>query len=262
MSAGGGSAFGAIVRNELRLVRRTPIVVVMLLLMPLVVTSILKSTMEASLRAGGATGVNGSEQVVPGQALLFGFFLCAFIGLTFMREHGWETWVRLRASRASHGAVIVGKCLPWTVVGLFQMVFLFGFGALVFGLDLPGGSGLLGMAAIIVCWVSFVTAFSVAMVALLPSIQLINSVANLGALLFASLGGALVPSDRLPAWAAAIGKVTPTYWAMDGLQAILVDGEGVGAVVVPCLVLLGFCLLFGVIAARRFDFDTRKTFWA
>jgi ABC-2 type transport system permease protein len=256
------SAFAAILRNELLLIRRTPIVVVMLLAMPLIVTSILKPTMAASLRAAGAAGANGAEQVVPGQALLFGFFLTAFVGLTFLREHGWATWDRLRASRASQLSVVAGKCLPWTVIGLVQLVLLFALGAVLFDLRLPGAVGLLGIALVGVCWVLFVTAFSVAMVALLPSIQLVNSVANLGALVFGSLGGALVPVDQLPGWARAVGTFVPPHWAMRGFTSMLVPGSSLSSVIGPCAVLLALAVLAGLVAVRTFRFDAVKNFWA
>lgn len=256
------SAFGAILRNEVRLVRKTPIVVVMILILPLIVISILRATMREALGAGGIEGVTGAEQAVPGQTLLFGFFLTAAIGLSFFREHGWGTWYRLRASRASTFQVIVGKALPWSVVGLLQITIIFGISALLFDLNLPGSDGLVGVALISLTWIAFVTAFGVAMVGLLSSIQAVNSAANLGSLLFSALGGAIVPSALLPGWAETLGPLVPTHYAMEGYQRVFLSDLGWGDVVSQSLVLLGFAALFTILAARTLTLEKAKTYWA
>jgi len=256
------SAFGPVLRNEVRLVRAEPLVVVSLMFMPLVIISILKSTMGASLIATGQTTATGAEQVVPGQGLLFGFFLTSFIGLTFFREHGWGTWDRLRVSRATRFDIIVAKTLPWVIVGFAQLLILFLLGWLLFDLAIPGFEGALGIVVISICWVIFVGCFSVAMVALLPSIQLVSAVSNLGAMVFSAIGGALVPSAQLPGWARALGPFIPTHWAMRGFDAILLEEKGLAGIVVPCLLLLGFAIAFGIIAHTRFRFDAVKTSWA
>jgi len=258
----GGSAFMPVFRNESKLVWDTKELVVVLILMPLGIISMLKTTMEASLLASGETGVNGAEQVVPGQALLFGFFLVSFIGMTFFREHGWGTWDRLRTSRATRTDILVGKTLPWAIVGLVQLLALFALGMVVFDLKVPDVSGLLGIGLVAVAWMIFVSAFSVAMVALFNSIQMVSAISNLGAMVFSALGGALVPAAQLPGWARAIGPAIPTHWAMEGFNAVFIDNRGVSGVLVPCAVLLAFAAGFGAIAQNQFKFDAVKTTWA
>lgn len=256
------STFGPIIRNELRLISKDPLVLVLLMAMPLVIISIFKSTMAASLLASGITGANGAEQVVPGQSLLFGFFLVSFIGLTFFREHGWGTWDRLRSSRASRKEIILGKALPWVIVGVIQVGILFTLGTVLFGLEIPGVEGVAAIFITAVCWMLFVGSFAVAMVALLPSIQLVSAVSNLGAMVFAAIGGALVPTDQLPGWARAVGPAVPTHWAMRSYDAILLEDRGLAGIVTPCLILLAFAACFAMIAIRRFRFNDVKTSFA
>ena len=49
--------------------------------------------------------------------------------------------------------------------------------------------------------------------------------------------------------------VGPTRWAVDGLDAITWRGLGATAVVAPIAVMLGFALIFGIIAVRRFRWE-------
>jgi ABC-2 type transport system permease protein len=83
--------------------------------------------------------------------------------------------------------------------------------------------------------------------------------ANLGGVALAGLGGALVPLSTLPGWAEAVAPGTPSYWAMRGFRAVILDGDGAGGVIVPILVLLAFGAVFAVVAAVRFRFDERKS---
>ena len=256
------SAFGAILRNELRLLKGDTAVVVLIIAMPLIVTSILKSTMASSLIANGASDANGAEQVVPGMALLFSFFLVAFINFSFFREHGWGTWDRLRASRASHVDILTAKALPWAVVSLAQLGLLIGAGVVLFDLRIPNASALGGMALIAVVWTAFLVSFALAITALASSIQVVQAISNLGSIVFGTLGGALVPMEQLPGWAQAVGPFIPTHWAMKGFNALLIDEEGFAGAVVPSLVILGIAAVFAAIAIKRFDFETVKTSFA
>jgi ABC-2 type transport system permease protein len=51
-----------------------------------------------ALRGQGFEHANGAELPVVGTALPFAFLLAADVGLAILREHGWGTWPRLRAS--------------------------------------------------------------------------------------------------------------------------------------------------------------------
>jgi hypothetical protein len=50
----------------------------------------------------------------------------------------------------------------------------------------------------------------------------------------------------------------PTYWAMKAFQSVIVEGGGMGEVVVPLLVTAGFGVAFTVTAAARFRLDDAK----
>jgi len=247
------SPFRAILRNEFRLLKRDTAVLVLTIAMPLIVISILKSTVGASLVASGATQATGAEQVVPGLALLFGFFICGFLGLSIFREHGWGTWDRMRSTRAETGAILAGKALPWALVSLAQMTILFLAGVAIFDLNIPGVAEVGGIALITVTWSAFLVSFALFVVAIAASVQAVQAFANLGAMVFGTLGGALVAFDQLPGWARAVSPLLPTHWAMRGFRALLLDGEGFRGAIVPSLILVGFALLFGLVAAIRFD---------
>jgi ABC-2 type transport system permease protein len=69
------------------------------------------------------------------------------------------------------------------------------------------------------------------------------------------LGGAWVPSFVFPAWLQQATKVVPVRWAVDGLDAMTWRGLGLSAAVAPTLVLLGFAVVFGLVALARFRWE-------
>jgi ABC-2 type transport system permease protein len=91
----------AVTLQDLRMVKADPSFLIIMVLMPLVAMAFLKGAFAPAMAQLGVPNANGSEQVVPGTAVTFSFFLVGNVGFVIFREHGWHTWVRLRASPAS-----------------------------------------------------------------------------------------------------------------------------------------------------------------
>ncbi len=250
----------AVARHELRLLRRDPAPVVILIAMPLVLMAFNRPAFRAALTEAGYADVNGAEHVVPGTAVMFAFFLVGNVGFAFFREHGWQTWERLRATSTRPVEVMVGKAITPLVVSAVQLFVLFGLGGLLFGLRVRGA--ILGLVLVGASLGICLVAFGFLLTAVCRTIMQLNAVANIGALVFAGIGGALTPLSTLPGWARAVAPATPSYWAMRGFRSIILDGASVGAVLLPCAILLLFGVGFGLVAARRFRFAETKTSWA
>lgn len=250
----------AIARHELRLFRRDPTYLIITTLMPLIVIPVLKSTVAISLQVQGFETATGAEQVVPGQAVVFSFFLVGGVAFTFFREHGWNTWDRLRASAATPAEMVAGKALPWIGLGMTQLAAVFTFGWIAYDLDLAAQP--VALVGVSLVYTLTLVVLGVALVALLGRVQQVNAVSNLGAIVFGAIGGAFVGISQLPGWIQHIAPGTPTYWVMRAYRSIFLAGEGAGAVLLPIAVLLGFATVFATIAVVRFRFDEAKLSWA
>jgi ABC-2 type transport system permease protein len=69
--------------------------------------------------------------------------------------------------------------------------------------------------------------------------------------IFAGLGGAWVPLEVTGPTFQTIGHLSPIAWAMDGFKNISTRGLGIESVLLPCAALLGYALVFFVLAAWR-----------
>lgn len=255
------TALFAITKVQLRIIRNDPWFLVIMFGMPLVVMPLFGKTMGLSLQASGFADATGAEQVVPGQVVLFGFFVGGSVGFTVFREHGWKTWDRLRASAAPSVALLGGFGLPWVLILLLWQTALFAAGSLVLGLDLNGGSPfalLLMLFGYALCVVSLI----LLMTATFRTVNQLSAFQNVGAMVFGGLGGALVPLEQLPGWAQTIAPITPAYWAMQGHTDVLLRQGGVTDVLAEFGVLAAVAAVVSALAAGRFRVDETKEFFA
>jgi aromatic-L-amino-acid decarboxylase len=81
--------------------------------------------------------VSGFQVSVPGNAVLFGFFLAMTVAMSFASERTTGTWRRLLASPVPRWQALVGKMIPYYLIGCCQLGLLFGLG-MVFGMKVAG----------------------------------------------------------------------------------------------------------------------------
>lgn len=249
----------AITRNELRVLRRDPSPLIFVLAVPVLVTYVLRNGVGAILQVLGYHGAPGADFAVPAQIVTFIFFIPAFIGMSFIREHVWATWDRLRASSATSAEILVGKVLPMCVLGLCQLAIVFSVG-LALGLRVRGST--LGVALVAGALVLCVGTLGLAVTSVFTTMGQINAFGNVGSVALAGLGGALMPLAVLPPWVHHIAPATPQYWAMRGFDSLILNGDRVAAAFLPAGVLTAFAAGFGLIALWRLRFADAKHSWA
>ncbi len=247
----------AIVRHELRLMGRDPLPLLILVVFPLIMMSFLKPAFRLALVANGYRHANGAEQVVPGQAVVNGFYIVGMTSFAFFSEYGWNTWERLRASQASSAEIIAGKAIPRVAASLAQFAVVFAIGGPLLQLHVRGP--VVAFVPLSVAFALCLVTLGVLVTALCKTLQQANAVAFGGLVLFGAIGGALVPISVLPAWARTVAPATPTYWVMRGFRSIILSGSGTPGVLLPTAVLLGMSGAFAAISLARFRFADAKS---
>ncbi len=236
-----------VARNELRILRRDPAWLILVFLIPLILVGLMRGGVRFILVLTGHPDASGADFSVPAQAVTFVFYLPGLIGLSFLREHGWETWVRLRASGTSRAQILLGKILPILALGFLQMVVVFGVGTAAYGLQIKGSA--VGIALIASALVVTVIAMGLAITAIVRTVQQLNAIGNIAPVALGALGGALMPLATLPAWVHRVAPATPQYWAMRGFNGLILDGQGLRSALLPTVMLLSFAVAFIVVAA-------------
>lgn len=246
----------AIARQDLQILRRDPFFVIVMTLMPLLLMGFLNPGMGGALERSGLPGVGGAAQVVPGMSIVFAFFSVANLGYGMFREHGWNTWDRLRSTPAGTADIMMGKALVPVGVLAVQLCVFFLAGGAITRLEVRGS--LLALAVVAAVTELTVVCLGLLLVAVCRNIMQLNAFANLGSIVFAGLGGALAPVGVLPGWVRVLARATPGYWSMEGFRAVIIFGRGLAGVLVPVLVLVLFSAGFAVLAWRRFRVEESK----
>lgn len=249
----------AVLRNELRILGRDPLPGVILVAMPVILMALLTPALRLTLEAEGYDNASGAEQSVPGMLCIFASFAVALVGFSFFREHGWRTWSRVRVAGAAPRHLLLGKLAVPALELVAQHVLLFAFGVVVLDLEVRGSW--LAVALVAVAFGALVLVAGLVVAATVRTIQQMNAVTNLAAMVLGGLGGGFVPVDTLPGWVRPLAPVSPVYWAMRGYHQAMLDGGGLADMAGPLTVLLAVTIVLALLALRLLRLDTPKLTW-
>jgi ABC-2 type transport system permease protein len=198
---------------------------------------------------------SGFQITVPGNAVLFGFFLSLTVGLSFVEERKRGTWRRILAAPVDRRLVLVAKLVPFFLVGLIQFTFLFGIGAIVFGMRIAGST--VALVALTASIVLCATSLGLAMAAIGGSEKQLGGVGSICLLVMGLLGGSMVPRFVMPPAMRTAGLFVPHGWALDGYYDVLVrPGTGLADVAPQIAAILGFAAVFATFGVIVFKYET------
>ncbi len=199
--------------------------------------------------------ISSFQITVPGNAVLFGFFIALTTAMSFVGERRTGTWRRLLAAPVSRYQALLATLVPYYVVGLTQLAFLFGLGALVFGMHISGSVVALVVLSMSVslCAVSLGLMFA----AIATTEKQLGGVGSVVLLVMGLLGGCMFPRLLMPPGMKTIGLATPHAWALDAYHAVLVRQGTTLVDILPSIgALVGFSVLFATIGLVRFRFES------
>jgi len=201
-------------------------------------------------KVGDVKEENPSNYVVPGYLVMFVFFAAATSAPAIVQEREKHTLERLLTTSTTREAILGGIYLGGVIRGLIQAIIFWGFGILVFHVDL----GLSPTAVILLSFllVLMSSAFSVMLATLAKTVRSASSLAVLTSLLLAPLGGCWWPLFLYPQWLQTFAKISPHAWATEGFNKLMLFGAGFSDAGSSMIALVVFMVIFGSIAIWRF----------
>ncbi|MFC1914830.1 ABC transporter permease [Chloroflexota bacterium] len=201
-------------------------------------------------KVGEVEGEEPSNFVVPGYLVMFVFMAAAFSAETIVRERQNHTLERLLAASVKRESILGGIFAGTAAKGLIQITIFWTVGILVFHMDL--GLSLTAVILLSILMVIMSSAFAIMLATLAKTQRSAGSIALITSLVLAPLGGCWWPLFITPRWMQSIAKITPHGWATTGFNKLLVFNADFSAATPEMLALLGFAILFGVVAVWRF----------
>ena len=195
-------------------------------------------------------GGNPYNQTSPGMLVQFAIFGLVSSAQILVLERKARTLQRMITTALKPWQIIAGHLLAMFVLGFLQTALLIVFGQLVLDVNyLREPVGTLLIAVALSLWVS---SMGLLIGVFAKEDQQVVLFSLIAMFLFTGLGGAWFPLEGAGKAFSTIGHLTPTAWAMDGFQNILIRGLGLASAWRPTAILLAYAAGFFVLAVWRF----------
>ena len=188
-----------------------------------------------------------------GQLITWVFIPLIGLSELFAIERQTGTLRRILISPTSKATYLFGTIFGQVVMALLQMSLLMGFGTLV--LHLNWGHDLAGLALMMVTSALAASAMGTALGTLVKTPGQANGLSLMLGMVMALLGGCWYPLEMFPQVIQQAVRVLPTTWAMQGLLALVLRGQGLMEVLLPAGVLTGFAAVFFGVGILRFRYE-------
>jgi ABC-2 type transport system permease protein len=215
-------------------------------------TAVIRAPVDLRVRPWYNPALKSSTYIVPGLVgLLLSITLIVITSMAIVRERERGTLEQLVVTPIDKTSLMLGKIVPFAVVGYVQMTVILTLGKLLFGIPLNGSLVLLYAlsAAFIVAnlglglFVSTIAqtqaqAMQLSFMFMLPNIL---------------LSGYMFPREAMPAPAQWIGMLLPLTYYLKILRGILLRGAGISRMWQEALVLAVFATAVVSLSVRRFS---------
>lgn len=194
-------------------------------------------------------GGNPYNQASPGILLMFAMFGLMNSAQVLLNERKNGTLARMLTISVRPPVAIAGHFLAMFTLTLSQQVLLVSFGQILLGVNYLRAP--LGVIAVMVALSMATAGLGLLIGAIAREEQQATLYSLIMMFIFSGLGGAWFPLEVAGKTFTAIGQWTPTAWAMTGFQNILIRGQGLSSTILPCGILLGYAVVFCILAVWR-----------
>lgn len=158
---------------------------------------------------------SGYEIVLPAM-LIWGLLGCAAtFAVSLVSERSTGTLLRLRAAPISRGAILGGKSLSCAIACLADAALLSAMAVFAFGVRI--GDPPKYVAALLACTMCF-TGLTMVLCVTGRTEQAVSGAGWATLLVFAMIGGAMVPVSIMPNWLVTLSDLSPVKWAIWALE--------------------------------------------
>ena len=196
------------------------------------------------------TGGNPYNQASPGILVQFAIFGLVTSAQILVQERKSRTLQRLITTAMHPWQIVAGHMLAMFTVVFLQMLMLVLFGQWVLKVDyLRQPLAIFLVAVMLGFWVSSI---GLLIGVLAKEEQQVILYSMIAMFLFSALGGTWFPLESSSGAFAAVGKLMPSAWAMNGFQNILIRGLGLESVWMAVGALSAYAIGFFLLAVWRF----------
>lgn len=195
--------------------------------------------------------LRSSTYIVPGLVgVLLSITMILITSMAIVRERERGTLEQLIVTPITKASLMLGKIIPFVLVGYVQMTVILLLGKLLFQIPIRGSVPLL--YAITFAYIMANLALGLFVSTLARTQTQAMQISFFFIMPNVLLSGFMFPRDAMPVVAQAIGLVLPLTYYLDVLRDILLRGSGIAAVWRDAVALAMFCVVLLGLSVKRF----------
>lgn len=207
-------------------------------------------TAAAPFRATEVAGERNNSftliQSVAGTAVMLLLFSVAGMGSGLLQERESGTLRKLLLAPIRPDAVLFGKLIASVAVSVTQLLIMFVFAAIAFGLDLT--VNLPALLLMILATALACSSLGILLASVCRTRKQLDGLSTITILLMSAIGGSMMPVVFMPAFVQKLSVGTVNFWAIDGFYDIYWRNLAFNAVLDNAGVLFGIALVLTAIA--------------
>ena len=204
--------------------------------------------------------MNLYDYFLPGFSVFFLMFAVSASARDLHREKLNGTLHRQLLSPVSSIDFLLGKWISSSLQGVFQLVVLYLLGAVLFQVNLGPNFWSLPVVILLCCMAG--SGFFLVIALLTPTEKMMDNISTMVVLVFAMVGGNMMPLDQLPSWVHTFGRFGFNYWANVSFNDIMAKNQSAAANLQPLIVLAFMTAGFLVVNVLIVRLKMRKGVWA
>jgi len=198
----------------------------------------------------------GLIQAVAGVAIMMLLFSVSSLGASLLEEKESGTLKKLLYSPINPSSLLYGKMLAGLVVSNVQLIIMFLFAWLVFGLNI--GIDIPSLIIMILATAFACSSFGMFLASIARTRQQVQGLSTIIILVMSAIGGSMIPLFIMPEIMQKVAMVSVNYWAIQGFYDIFWRELPITDVLEKVGVLMCFGLVLSIIAVRQFNKNVLK----
>ncbi len=210
----------------------------------------------------GETRPTSVQQSVPAWLIFSMFFIIIPISHTFVTERRLGTLSRLAVMNVSIAGLLVSKFVPYFLINQIQLILMLSVGVWIvpmLGGDALAIGGTMGALAVVSAVLSFATiAYALALASVVRTTDQAVTVGGVLNIIFAAVGGVMIPLFVVPDFMQQLSVVSPMSWALESFLDLFLHHASLRDIVAQLGGLAAFGVLMMGIAAYRLHKELKE----
>ena len=170
--------------------------------------------------------------------------------LNIVREKEVGTIEQLNVTPITKMQFIVGKLLPFGIIGLVQLTLGLIISIVVFGMVIEGSVALIYLLVAVYLFALLGIGFLISTISETQSQAMFITVFCM--FLFILLSGLFTPVESMPSWAQMITKLNPTYYIIESVRMVIIKGSEFASVQYYLMILSIFAVVTNTIVIIKY----------